>query len=88
MTTIENQIIESVMQNKYIGEFDKPKYISAMFLMTEKNQKKLLKKLKRYQKKCNEIEKGHFLLKPKEANLLKSIFKNIKERLFLKTKLA
>ncbi len=88
MTTLENKIIASVMQNHYIGEFDKGKYISAMMLMTEKNQKKLLKKLERYQKKCNQIEEGHFKLEPKETRTLLSIFKNIKERLFLKTKLA
>jgi hypothetical protein len=88
MTTLENKIIENVMHNRYIGQPDKAKYISAMFLMTEKNQKKLLKKLERYQKRCNEIEEGHFKLEPKETITLLSIFKNIKERLFLKTQLT
>lgn len=88
MSKLEDQIVGLIVNNKYLDENEKAKYIAAMMLMTEKKQKGLLKRLQKYSARCKAIEEGHFTLTKKETGIVQSIFESIKKRLFLKAKIS
>lgn len=88
MTHLEKQIIGLVMGNKYLDESEKARYVSAMMLMTPKEQKELLKKIQNFDKRSKAIEEGRFGLKQKEISVLQKIFHQIKDNLIKKLKKA
>ena len=70
MNSLEKQIIELVNNNKYLSEDLKKRYIVAMFLMEYDKQEEYLKLLQAFTKKCEEMDRGIFIVHPKEMGTL------------------
>lgn len=84
MTTLEKQIIQLLTQNSYLSEDLKKQYILAMFLMDTKDQENYLRLIQAFAKRCEEMDKGIFVLKPEEAKRVMRSYEQVKEDLINK----
>ncbi len=76
MTELEQKIIELITNNRYLSEELKKRYILAMFLMETEKQREYLLLLEAFQKRCEETDRGIFIVKPDE---MKQILKTYDE---------
>ena len=73
MTDLEQQIIELVTNNRHLSGELKKRYILAMFLMENEKQLEYLRLLQAFERRCTEMDRGVFIVKPDEMkNILKT----------------
>jgi predicted aldo/keto reductase-like oxidoreductase len=70
MNPIEKQIIDLINANRYFSEDLKKRYIVAMFLMEYEKQEEYLKLIQAFGKKCEEMDRGIFIVHPNEMGTM------------------
>lgn len=78
MNSIETQIIELVNTNKYLSEDLKKRYIVAMFLMEYDKQEEYLRLLQAFTKRCEEMDRGIFIVHPTEMGTMLRTYEQTK----------
>lgn len=84
MTEIETQIIELVTNNAHFSEELKKRYILSMFLMEADKQEEYLELLKAFTKRCVEMDRGVFVVRPNEMQQVMRTYEEVKTDLFKK----
>lgn len=70
MNSIEKQVLELVQNNKYLSEDLKKRYLVALFLMEYEKQEEYLKLLQAFTKRCEEMDRGIFVVHPAEMGTM------------------
>lgn len=84
MTLLEKQIIQIIQTNKYLSENLKRQYILSMFLMEADKQKEYFQLLKAFGRRCGQMDRGTFTLKPEEKERVMKTYEQVKEDLLNK----
>ncbi|MBI5421792.1 hypothetical protein HZA44_01510 [Candidatus Peregrinibacteria bacterium] len=78
MNSIESTIIELVNSNRFLSEDLKKRYIVAMFLMEYDKQEEYLKLLQAFTRRCEEMDRGIFIVHPTEAGTMLRTYEQTK----------
>ena len=84
MTDLETQILGLIQGNRHLSEDLKKNYILALFLMDTGKHEEYLKLMQNFTRRCQEVEKGIFILKADEAADLRQDFDAIKKDILKK----
>jgi hypothetical protein len=84
MTDIEKQIIQLIQQNRHFSEELKKQYILAMFLMESAKQEEYLRLLQAFTRRCVEMDRGIFVVRPDEMKRVMRTYAQVKEDLIKK----
>ncbi|QQR83859.1 hypothetical protein IPJ72_01470 [Candidatus Peregrinibacteria bacterium] len=84
MTTLEKQIIQLITQNAHFSEELKKRYILAMFLMESDKQQEYKELLEKFTKRCEEMNRGIFVIKPSDLAKTMRTYEEVKKDLLLK----
>ncbi len=84
MTDLEKQIIQIITQNRHLSEELKKRYILAMFLMENEKQLEYLRLLQAFQMRCQEMDRGVFIVKPNEMKQILRTYEDAKKDILRK----
>ena len=84
MNSIEKQVVELVQNNKFLSEDLKKRYLVALFLMEYEKQEEYLKLLQAFTKRCEEMDRGIFVVHPQETGKLLRTYEQAKEDILRK----
>jgi hypothetical protein len=84
MTDLEKQIIQLIQQNRHFSEELKKQYILAMFLMESAKQEEYLRLLQAFTRRCQEMDRGIFIVRPDEMKRVMRTYAQVKEDLIKK----
>ncbi|MBU1017636.1 hypothetical protein KKA33_01255 [Patescibacteria group bacterium] len=87
MTELEQRIIEIITQNRHLSEELKKRYILAMFLMETEKQREYLLLLEAFEKRCGEMDRGVFIVKPSEMKQILRTYEDAKKDILRKLNL-
>ena len=79
MNDAEQQAIELIQNNQNLSDDLKQRYILALFLMDDKEQREYLKLLKAFSYRCEVAERGIFMVNPDEANTIMRTLDDVKK---------
>jgi hypothetical protein len=81
MTKIELQILDLIQSNRYLSQDLKQRYILALFMMRSKEQREYLEIIKAFSIRCEQIDRGLFILPSKEAKRILRTVEEVKQDL-------
>jgi len=84
MTNLEEQIIQLILQSKHFSEELKKQYILAMFLMETEKQQEYLRLVETFIKRCEQLDRGIFVVRPEEMKRVMRTYEQVKEDLIKK----
>jgi len=84
MTDLEKQIIQLIQQNRHFSEELKKQYILSMFLMESDKQEEYLRLLEAFTRRCQEMDRGIFVVHPKDMKRVMRTYEQVKEDLLKK----
>jgi len=84
MTHIEKQILQLILQNKHFSEELKKQYILSMFLMESDKQEEYLRLLQAFTKRCEQMDRGIFVVRPDEMKRVMRTYEQVKQDLIKK----
>ncbi len=84
MTTLEKLIIQTLTQCPHLSEELKKQYILAMFLMETEKQEEYLKLIHAFINRCNQMDRGIFVVRPSEMKRVMKTYAQVKEDLIKK----
>ena len=84
MTDIEKLIIQLITQNRHFSEELKKQYILSMFLMESDKQEEYLGLLEAFTRRCHEMDRGIFVVQPKDMNRVMRTYEQVKQDLLKK----
>jgi hypothetical protein len=84
MTDLEKQIIQLIQQNRHFSEELKKQYILAMFLMESAKQEEYLRLLEAFTRRCGEMDRGIFVVRPDEMKRVMRTYEQVKQDLIKK----
>ncbi len=84
MTLIEQQIIDLIKNNQHISDELKQKYILALFLMKDDEQKEYLQIVKAFNYRCNASERGMYTLNEDEKQEIMRSLEDVKKDILKK----
>ena len=84
MTDLEKQILQLILQNKHFSEELKKQYILALFLMEGEKQEEYLQLIQAFTKRCEQMDRGIFVVRPDEMRRVMRTYAQVKEDLIKK----
>lgn len=84
MTNLEKQIIQLIEQSPHLSDELKKQYILTMFLMEASKQEEYLELLQAFTHRCEEMDKGIFVVRPEDAKRIMRTYDQVKEDLVKK----
>ena len=84
MTDIEKQILQLIQQNNHFSEELKKQYILSMFLMESAKQEEYLRLLEAFTRRCQQMDRGIFVVRPSEMKRVLKTYEQVKEDLIKK----
>jgi hypothetical protein len=84
MTEIETKIIEMIQANSHLSNELKKRYILAMFLMEPDKQSHYLELLQSFDKRCDDMNRGIFVVKPQEMSKVMRSYEEVKKDILKK----
>ena len=84
MTDLEKQIIQLITQCRHLSEELKKQYILAMFLMETDKQEEYLRLLQAFMSRCQQMDRGIFVVRPNEMKRVMKTYEQVKEDLIRK----
>ena len=84
MTDLEKQIIQLITQNRHLSEELKKRYILSMFLMESDKQEEYLQLIKAFTRRCQEMDRGVFVVKPSEMSQIMKTYEEVKNDILKK----
>lgn len=84
MTDLEKKIIQRLTQNQYLSEALKKQYILSMFLMETDKQQEYLNLIEAFEKRCAEMDRGVFVVRPEEMGRVMKTYEQVKQDLIKK----
>lgn len=84
MTELEEKIIKLVNDNKYLSNELKKRYILTLFLMETGKQEEYLILMKEFEKRCDEMKRGIFMIGPSEMHTMMRTYDDVKKDILKK----
>ncbi len=84
MTDLEKIIIQEITQNPHLSEELKKQYILSMFLMESEKQREYLSLLQAFTSRCQQMDRGIFVVKPDEMKRVMKTYEQVKNDLIRK----
>jgi len=79
MTDIEKQIIDLIEANQHLSEDLKKRYILALFLMGNEEQREYLRLMQAFSYRCNAVERGIFIVRDDEKKKIMRTLEEVKK---------
>jgi len=79
MTDIEKQIIDLIDANQHLSEDLKKRYILALFLMSNDEQKEYLRLMQAFSYRCNAVERGIYIVREDEKKKIMRTLEEVKK---------
>jgi len=86
MTDIETKIIDLIENNQHLSTDLKKRYILALFLMGTEEQQEYLKLIEAFTYRCNAVERGIYVVKADEKEIIMKTLNEVKEDILNKIK--
>jgi CII-binding regulator of phage lambda lysogenization HflD len=84
MTDIEKTIIDLIEGNPHLSTDLKKRYILALFLMEREEQEEYLKLIQAFTYRCNAVERGIYIVKAEEREMVMKTLEEVKEDILRK----
>jgi hypothetical protein len=84
MTDLEKQILQLILQNKHFSEELKKQYILTLFLIESEKQPEYLRLIEAFTKRCEQMDRGIFIVRPDEIKRVMRTYEQVKEDLIKK----
>lgn len=84
MTESEHQIVSLLESNPYISNELKKRYLFALFLMNDDEQKEYLEIIKAFDYRCKAVERGMYILSEDEKQGVLRSLEDVKEDILRK----
>ena len=78
MTDLEKLIIQAIEHNRHLSNELRKRYILAMFLMKTEKQKEFLELIGHFTKRCDETNRGIFVVRPNEMQKILRTYEEAK----------